>query len=64
MKLIKQIKSLFLLPTPNVVAARDLAQAQLDLLAAEAQKEYYTANVALYKARIERLKSHVQNNVT
>lgn len=47
-------------PTAQEVAAEQLAQAQIDLLAAQKDSEHYLAQVSMLQMRIARLSQQVE----
>lgn len=59
MSLMTDFVGLFKMPTPLVVAAKELAIAELELLKAETSMEYADAVANYNRTRIERLKAYL-----
>jgi len=59
MSLVNDLVGLFKMPTQTVVAAKELAMAELELLKAETSMEYASAVAAYNRTRIERLKTYL-----
>ena len=57
MNIYNEIKTMFRMPTPLQMAARELAQAEHELLKAETGVEFASSLVTFNKQRIKRLKS-------
>lgn len=53
------LKRFFKKPTPQQIAARELAQTRLSILTAEANKEHSEATLMLLRCREERLSTYV-----
>lgn len=52
----KGITQMYAAPCPKVVRARALREAELELMQAEANAEYYAAHTAMLRGRVKRLK--------
>jgi hypothetical protein len=55
-KLLQSLTQMYAVPCPKVVRARALREAELALMDAEANAEYYAAHTAMLRARVRRLK--------
>ena len=59
MNVFNDLFSFFKMPSPLVIAAEDLAQAELELLKAESSVEFASAVAHYNRSRIERLKAYL-----
>ena len=59
MSVMNDFVGLFKMPAPLVIAAKELAVAELELLKAETSMEYANAVASYNRTRIERLKAYL-----
>lgn len=60
MNWLTQIKAVFVPPSADVIAVRELEEARRQLLAALTAQEHYTACVAFRTSQVARLTKHVK----
>ena len=59
MKLIEKLKSMYLTPSAEVIAVRELDEAKRSLLEAQSGREYADSMCKYHEARIKRLTTYL-----